>query len=570
MKLSPKTVRIIIALAIIALAGLVVLQGLLLASALESKEQTFRRNVLAALNAAAQSLETSEAARFTVYAAMSGDDSLTQQRWTSEFPLPDSLCRDSVIFVAAAADTVPPVRIVGDSLYYVVRRPQRVMIQVYNPDHSEKRITVDTFQTVGQYCIPLDSLPPSSGGYAYSYRMDGKSVVQQIETFGDKPGPLTGIIPGEGKTILVQRVLSLLMNAERRPIEQRLEKKALDSVVTASLKDNGVELDHAIGIIAEDRDSLVLAEPAKAADALRASDFRARLFPQDVFSVPSYLVVHFPGQTLYLWRQMLPLLSAAIILMGIVIVCFAATARIMTSQRRFAGRLVDFINNMTHEFKTPLSTVALASEALSRPDVAAEPEKIARFNRMIADENQRMRHQVDKILQMAVLEEGDYELALEEVDLHEVIRRAVDSFTLAVESRGGRIICELKADRPVVTADRIHAANIIHNLLDNANKYSPDPPDIQVATRDAEGGVIVVIKDHGIGIGEADREQVFDKYYRVPNGDVHEVKGFGLGLSYVKLMMTAHGGRVDLHSRLGEGAAIELFFPAAGPENGRP
>jgi len=570
MKLSPKTVRIIIALAVMALAGLVVLQGLLLLTALESKEQTFRRNVLAALNGAAQGLETSEAMHYSVCAALSDDDSLAQQRWTSEFSPPDSLCRDSVIFVAATADTVPPVRITGDSLYYVVHRPQRVLIQVYNPDHSEKRITIDTFKTAGQYSISLDSLPPSPGGYAYSYRLDGRSVVQQIETFGNRPGPLAGFMGNDGKTVLVQRVLSLLMDAERRPIEKRLDRTALDSAVTANLKYHGIELEHAIGIVTGNLDSLALAEPADAADELRMSEFRTRLFPQDVFSIPSNLVIHFPGQTFYLWRQMTPLLAATVILMGIIIVCFVMTVRIMTSQRRFAGRLVDFINNMTHEFKTPLSTVALASEAISRPDVTAEPEKIARFNRMIADENQRMRHQVDKILQMAVLEEGDYELALEEVDLHDIIRRAVDSFTLAVESRGGRIACDLKADRPVVTADRIHAANIIHNLLDNANKYSPDPPDIAVSTRDADGGVMVVIKDHGIGIGEADREQVFDKYYRVPNGDVHEVKGFGLGLSYVKLMMEAHDGRINLYSRLGEGVTIELLFPAAGPENGRP
>lgn len=569
MKLSSKTVHVIIALAVVALAGLVVLQGMLLRNALESKEQTFRRNVLAALNDAVRGLETSEAVHYSVCAAMRADDSTAQQRWSSEFRLPDSLCRDSIFVVTTEADTVPPVHIVGDSLFYIVRHPQRVMIQVYNPDYSEKRITIDTFKTAGEYVIGLDSLPPSPGGYAYSYRMDGKSVVQQIETFGDKPGPLVGFVGNDGKTVLVQRVLSLLMNAERQPIEKRLDKKSLDSILAACLKNNGIELDHAYGIVAGDDDSLVLAEPAEAAEALRGSEFRARLFPQDMFSVPGYLVVHFPGQTFYLWRQMTPILAAIVIFMGIVIVCFAATVRIMTSQRRFAGRLVDFINNMTHEFKTPLSTVALASQAISRPDVAAEPEKLARFNRMIADENQRMRHQVDKILQMAVLEEGDYELTLEEVDLHDVIARAVESFALAVESRGGRIVCDLQADRPVVTADRVHAANIIHNLLDNADKYSPDSPDIQISTRDADGGVIVVIRDRGIGIAETDRDQVFDKYFRVPNGDVHEVKGFGLGLSYVKLMMAAHGGRVDLHSRLGEGVTIELFFPAAGPENRR-
>jgi signal transduction histidine kinase len=571
MKLSPKTVRIIIALAIVSLSGLVVLQGLLLHNALQSKEQTFRRNVLAALNAVSRSLETSEAINYSVQAFMATDDHQTQQRLSSEFiRANDNLCRDSVFVVARARDTVPPVRIVGDTLYYVVRKPQKVMIQVYNPDCSERRITVDTFKTPGCYTMCLDSLPPAANGYAYSYRMDGKSVVQQIETFGGQTGTFSGLLPGDGKKVLVQRVLSLLTDAERQPIEKRLDKDKLDSIITANLRYNGIDLTHAFGIVTGEHDSLVLAEPENLAGPLRTSDFRARLFPQDIFSIPSDLVLHFPGQSLYLWRQMIPLLLATIVLMGIIIVCFAYTARIMTSQRRFAGRLIDFINNMTHEFKTPLSTVALASEAISRPDVAAEPDKIAHFNRMIADENQRMRRQVDKILQMAVLEEGDYELSLEEIDLHDVIRRAVENIALAVESRGGQITCALNADHPVVIADRVHAANIIHNLLDNANKYSPEAPSIDVATRAASGGIVVDIRDHGIGIGDADKEQVFDKYFRVSSGNVHEVKGFGLGLSYVKLMMEAHGGRIDLHSRLGEGVTIELFFPAAGPENTGP
>lgn len=571
MKLSQKTVRGIIALIIIALAGLVVLQGWLLQNALASKEQTFRRNVLAALNASSRALETSEAMSYSVQAFMATDDHQTQQRLSSEFArAADSTCRDSVFVFGAPADTIPPVRIVGDTLYYVVRKPQKVMIQVYNPDHSEKRITVDTFKTAGCYALGLDSLPPASSGYAYSYRMDGKSVVQQIETFGGQPGTFCGLLPDSGRVVLVQRVLSLLLNAERQPIEKRLDKRKLDSIVTANLEYNGIDLMHGFGIVTGVHDSLVLAEPANLADRLRTSEFRARLFPEDIFSVPSDLVIHFPRQSLYLWRQMIPLLLATIVLMGVIIVCFAYTTRIMISQRRFAGRLIDFINNMTHEFKTPLSTVALASEAISRPDVSSEPDKIAHFNRMIADENKRMRHQVDKILQMAVLEEGDYELTLDEVNLHDVISRAVENIALAVESRGGRITCDLEADHPIVIADRVHATNIIHNLLDNANKYSPETPVINVATRAARGGIVVVIRDHGIGIGDADKDQVFDKYFRVSSGNIHEVKGFGLGLSYVKLMVEAHGGSIGLHSRLGEGATVELFFPSAGPEKTRP
>ncbi len=565
MKLSRKTVRIVIALAVISLSGLIVVQALLLHNALESKEQTFRRNVLAALNAVSRALETSEALHYSVCAVMSAEDSLVQQRLSSEFTGADPLCRDSLFIVGVPTDTTPPVRIIGDSLYYVVRHPQRVMIQVYNPDNSERRITIDTFRAAGRYSVGLDSLPPAAGAYAFSYRMDGKTVVQQVETFGGQPGPLAGILPGDGKTVLAQRVLSLLMNAERQPIEKRLDKKTLDSVVTAGLKDNGIELVHAFGIVTGEHDLLVMAEPANSADQLRTTDFRARLFPQDVFSIPSDLVLYFPGQSLYLWRQMIPMLLATVVLMGIIIVCFAFTARSMISQRRFAGRLVDFINNMTHEFKTPLSTVALASEAISRPDVVAEPEKIARFNRMIADENQRMRHQVDKILQMAVLEEGDYELTLDEVDLHDIIRKAVENIALAVEARRGRISCDLQADHPLIIADRVHVANIIHNLLDNANKYSPETPSITVATREAPDGVRITVADHGIGISDIDKKQVFDKYFRVSTGNIHDIKGFGMGLSYVRLMVAAHGGTIALQSHLGEGTTVDLFLPATGP-----
>ncbi len=567
MKLSQRTVRVVIALAVLALSGLLVVQALLLYNALETKEQTFRRNVLAALNGASQTLETSEAAGHSVLAFMTTvDANQGLQRLSSRFiSMADTLPFDSQQCLSLI-DSMPPVRFVGDTLYYSVPKPERIRIQVYNPDYSDKRITLDTFQEAGWHRLNLDSLPPTSSGYAYSYQIDGKTVTQKAETSGDQGAPFCQLPPGEGKIVLVQRVLSELLDAERQPIEKRLDKKKLDSVVTASLKDNGIELDHAFGIVTGGNDSLVLAEPANLADRLRTSEFRARLFPQDVFSVPSDLVVHFPGKSLYLWWQMIPMLLATIVLMGVIIVCFTYTTRIMISQRRFAGRLIDFINNMTHEFKTPLSTVALASEAISRPDVVSEPDKITRFNRMIADENQRMRHQVDKILQMAVLEEGDYELTLDEVNLHDVIRKAVENIALAVEARQGQVSCDLQADEPVVIADRVHVANIIHNLLDNANKYSPETPSITVTTRSAPGGVNIAIRDHGIGISDVDKKQVFDKYFRVSSGNIHDIKGFGLGLSYVRLMVAAHGGTIALLSRLGEGTTVELFFPQAGPK----
>jgi two-component system phosphate regulon sensor histidine kinase PhoR len=287
----------------------------------------------------------------------------------------------------------------------------------------------------------------------------------------------------------------------------------------------------------------------------------APLFQHDILAAGVDLRVFFPGRRVFLLQQMGPLLVPTVILMAILVGCFVYTIRTILAQRRFSGLVVDFINNMTHEFKTPISTVQLAADAIKRPDVVTDPEKVLRFNRMIQDETQRMRNQTDKILQMAVLEQGDYELKISDVDVHEVIGKAVGALTLRVENRRGRVSCDLKATQFILKADAVHFAGVIENLLDNANKYSPHEPVIEVATENVDGGLRISISDNGIGIRPEHQKMVFDKYFRVPSGNIHDVKGFGLGLSYVRLIVIAHGGSVTLTSASGVGTRIDLLFP---------
>jgi two-component system phosphate regulon sensor histidine kinase PhoR len=260
---------------------------------------------------------------------------------------------------------------------------------------------------------------------------------------------------------------------------------------------------------------------------------------------------------------MVPMVLPTAFLMLIVVGCFIFTIRTILSQRRFATLLVDFINNMTHEFKTPIATIRLAAEAVARPDVIGDKDRVQQFNDMILGETQRMRNQTDKILQMAVLEEGDYELKLEAVDLHELIKSAVDTVVLHIENRNGTVECDLQAEQYTLTADPVHLGNVVYNLLDNASKYTPDSPRIRVSTRNDNGTLSLAITDNGIGMHQDDCKQAFDKYFRVSHGNVHDVKGFGLGLSYVKLMVEAHGGAVTIHSRPGEGTRVEAIFPAS-------
>jgi two-component system phosphate regulon sensor histidine kinase PhoR len=347
---------------------------------------------------------------------------------------------------------------------------------------------------------------------------------------------------------------------EWEPIEDRIDNEALDSAIAVNLHNSGIELDYAYGVISVDDDSLRIEEPSGYGAELKNSEFKASLFPHDVFASPNLLTIYFPDHDIYMIKQIGPLLFATILFMLVIVLCFIYTIKTIISQRMFGRFMVDFINNMTHEFKTPISSISLACEAIAKPEILSQTEKISRYSRMIKDENTRMRNQVDKILQMAVLEKRDFDLELKVVDVHDMINRAVQNITLQVEHRGGKISTFLNAEKYKIEADTVHLSNIIHNLLDNANKYSLDNPMITITTRNSDDRIIIGIQDRGVGIDEKAQKHVFDKYYRVPTGNIHDVKGFGLGLSYVKLMVEALGGSIDLKSEIGNGTLAEVSF----------
>jgi two-component system phosphate regulon sensor histidine kinase PhoR len=437
------------------------------------------------------------------------------------------------------------------------------MLKLVDPSTGEETVYVDTLQEAGEYHVKMDADQQVGTGYYWKYTTDSSSENIYVQS-----GTAESLQPvgasGERKFRMITAVFDNLVESEFIPVEERLDSMNVDSVIATTLKENGIDLAYAYGVVSQPDDSLRLAVPAAFAPEIRQSDYRVRLFPLDVFAPPAFLALHFPGRQTYLWRQIGPLLVATVVLMLVIIACFAYTIRTILRQRRFSGLMVDFINNMTHEFKTPISTVSLAAEAIQRPDVLEEPEKVLRFTGMIQNENRRMRNQTDKILQMAALEQDDYELSFSEVDVHDVIRSAVDSVTLHVGNRKGTILSHLDATKHSVRADRVHLTNVVHNLLDNANKYSPDPPEIMIRTFDSNHGVGMRIEDRGIGLRPEDKKRVFEKYFRVPTGNRHDVKGFGLGLSYVKLMVEAHGGTIALNSKLGEGTEVEVILPIRG------
>lgn len=277
-----------------------------------------------------------------------------------------------------------------------------------------------------------------------------------------------------------------------------------------------------------------------------------------------YFSVYFPSKSHHVFRRMgFWIFSSAILF--IVILFFVYTISVILKQKRLSEVKTDFINNMTHELKTPISTISLSCEVLQRPDILHNPERLKNYAGIIYNENNRLKKQVERVLQMATLEKEEIHLNIKQNDIHELIKNSANTFRLSVEEKGGFIRTALEAKNPEIFADEVHITNIIHNLLDNANKYSPDKPEIIIRTENARNGILITVEDKGIGICREDQNYIFDKFYRVPTGNLHDVKGFGLGLNYVKTMVNAHGGKVTVQSELGMGSRFSLFLPAGEP-----
>lgn len=263
----------------------------------------------------------------------------------------------------------------------------------------------------------------------------------------------------------------------------------------------------------------------------------------------------------YILRKMGWMIGASILFTCIITSAFALTVRTLFTQKKLSEIKSDFINNMTHELKTPLATISLAIDALTNEKVIHDSDKVKYYSGMIKDENKRMNKQVEKILQAARIEKQDIRLNLQTLNAHEIIHKVADNLSLQIQEKNGVLNLKLNAQQHTITADDVHFSNIIFNLLDNAIKYSKDNPVIEVETQNSGDMLAIKVKDNGIGMNKETQSRVFEKFYRAHTGNLHNVKGFGLGLSYVKAMVEAHGGRAKVESTQGKGSTFTVFFP---------
>lgn len=368
------------------------------------------------------------------------------------------------------------------------------------------------------------------------------------------------IVKANMKIELVEVVIHQLLAQGNQHILNRLDTGRVRNEVRDQLINRNIDQPFELGIV-DNRNNIVGIGNVTDLNFLKEQGIKAELFPSDLLGVENFLLIHFPQKQNFLVRQVFLPLASSLVFLCIIIFCFVYAIKVIIRQKKISDIKNDFINNMTHEFKTPISTVSLAVEALQDPDLFGEEALRKRYLNIIKDENIRLGKQVEQVLRAAALEKKDFNLKIEKIDLMALIEATKKHFELIVENRGGTISSEYSQITGQLYADVFHLNNIVNNLLDNATKYSKSAPQIKITVNESETDFTISIKDKGIGISNEAQKKIFDKFYRVPTGNLHDVKGFGLGLSYVKTMVEAHKGTIKLDSDPGQGSIFTINLP---------
>lgn len=553
-------VRLLIALMTVAICGILYLQYTMLAANVELKDESFRRNALAALNAAAVRLEEVDV-RHRLFS--SGGDTAAPFTLRIRKQAPQAGtggAPDSMIFVSVLTSESGTLgaRVQGDRLTYRIDRPQRVSVRVFDELGRMDTTILDGRKEGGSHELSLPKGRPGEGVRFIQIRADSSTSTIRWDT---REGSWYGFDTDEETRTakIIGRVAETVTAGRGATLAEKVRPATLDSAISEGLAANGITLPYRFAVRDLGTDSLISSR-MDSGSTVPPDAYSALLFPGGFSGSPGRVLLWFPGYRSHLVGSVLPELLLNVLFVLVVAACFRYAIRTLRRQREFAGRLSDFINNMTHEFKTPLSTIALSTEALARPDVAEDRARVEMYGTIIADEQRRMKSQVDRILEMAALEEGELEFREEILDLHDIVARAAANASLRVGERGGSLTTDLRASARFILGDAVHVANVVNSVLDNAEKYSPGAPDVNVSTRNDDGWIVLEVRDRGIGIAPEHLPMIFEKYYRVPTMNLHDVKGFGIGLSYVRLVMERHGGSVRATSGPGAGTCVELKF----------
>ncbi len=542
--MNRKNIRAIIILMSVALVGIISLQVYWIKHDIQIKEMQFDQAVNQSMNEIVDKIETNEAMNMLHERVFKIDPvKITQLMIRDTASTSPIMITDTSIEMPHHPAKPPPV--VDDldnaDINIEFHRPgsNRTFLRVQRRNYVQR-------DSISQHTIHSSRITRIFGDSAeVIIRQNEEKIKARLEKLND-----------------VMEKMAIEFAGPENNIVNRLDSNRLDSLVKFELRNRGIELVPDYGVFNGSNNSFLITKSSIVPEELIKSRYRTLLFPNDIVSKPDYLILHFPGSMKYVLTSMWIMLLSSSLFTFIILFGFAYTIQVIYRQKKLSDIKSDFINNMTHEFKTPIATISLAVDSIKDPRVKTNPEKFDYFTRIIREENKRMNGQVENVLQMALLEKGELTIKREDVNIHSIIENAVELISLQVENKQGTLKCNLNAEIPVVRADAMHLSSVIFNLLDNANKYSPEEPNITVETVNFKNGVIVRVADKGIGMTKETQKKIFEKFYRVPTGNLHDIKGFGLGLSYVKAIVEQHKGWIKVESEPGKGSIFEFFIPS--------
>ncbi len=356
----------------------------------------------------------------------------------------------------------------------------------------------------------------------------------------------------------VQFEISYKDIAAAMPLEERISREELQKLIKKELEQAGVKTKFEFGIYSNGLATTIKSTEFKYD---KESTYTTPVYTDNEGNEKYKLLVSFPHKKKWLLSELVSITVLSIIFTLIIIVAYSSALNQLIRQRQISEIKTDFINNMTHEFKTPIATINLALDAIKNPKIIDDKEKVFKYLQMIRDENKRMHAQVENVLRISKLEKKELDIEKESSDVDEVINDAIEHVNLILEDREGSIKCHFDAARTTVLINEVHFTNVLVNVLENAIKYSPDIPEIDIYTENIKDMILIKVKDKGLGMSKVAQKRVFEKFYREHTGDLHNVKGHGLGLAYVKRIVEDHNGQVYVESEKGKGSTFIIKIP---------
>ncbi|MBI9033893.1 MAG: hypothetical protein JEZ03_05420 [Bacteroidales bacterium] len=540
--MNRRIIRLVIFLLILSLSGIIVLQFLWIRQAMMERSAEFDNNVNKALNQVVSHMDKM-------------DDLYFLNQYSEEDPM---------TFISDQNENI--ITISGD-------HDEDSEIIISN-DNGVKRLRIFTNDLFNQKGI-LDSLAQNLEFTGHDIHIDltMDSLADDVERFiSIKTERIIDsvMVDLEGKLRMFEEKAQSIEETYNQVVmevkikdsnhDPRIDKEQIEQQLEQAFTNFNIDLDfeYSIENNAEDRENEIIQSdsyvPAK-------EDYVIQLFPEDLYLDPYHLSVQFLDKDTHIYKSIGWLLFSSLIFTLVIIFTFGYTIVVILRQKKLSEIKSDFINNMTHEFKTPIATISLAVDSITNPKVINVPEKIKYFSSIIKKENLRMNNQVENILQMALIDRSELNLNLSDQDIHDMITKAVEHIQLQIQKRKGTISCQLDAAFHYCQVDSIHMTNVIYNLLDNANKYSSESPDISIHTTNIHKQLKISVRDKGIGIQKEELNKIFDKLYRISTGDIHNIKGFGLGLTYVKAIVLAHAGDIQVESSPSQGTVFHILLP---------